>query len=158
MESSYKFNEKLSFYILKMRRIIQISERLDHFKLRYLFSSKVSSISSAMTIFVFGLRIPSLAFCCSSVSSARFSGSSIIFRGSWYSISILLPSERTSVVGYVRSYIALCFFVIAAVQQLRPLRRPIAEPPIRASEATLILGNKHLSKHFCIKMTTIYNL
>lgn len=120
--------------------IIQTSEmfRYNHFlKLRYLFSSKLSSISSVMTTFVFGLRISSRFFCCSCVSSAIFSGRIIIFRGSWYSISILLPSDRTRVVGYVRSYIVLCFFVIAAVQQLKFLW-PIAELPIRASEAIIL--------------------
>lgn len=64
---------------------IQISEtpRCNHLlKLRYLFSSKLSSISSVMTNFVFGLRISSLFFCSASVSSARFSGRTIIFRGS----------------------------------------------------------------------------
>ena len=120
--------------------IIQISETLkyNHFlKLRYLFSSKLSSISSVMTTFVFGLRISSRLFCCSCVSSAIFSGRIIIFRGSWYSISILLPSGKTRVVGYVRSYMALCFFVIAAVQQLKFLW-PTAELPIRASEAIIL--------------------
>lgn len=126
---------------------IQISEtlRCNHLlKLRYLFSSKLSSISSVMTNFVFGLRISSLFFCSASVSSARFSGRTIIFRGSWYWISILLPSEKTSVVGYVRSYTGLCFLVIAAVQQLRFLRRPVAELPIRVSE-TIILKQGNIS-------------
>jgi len=121
--------------------MIQISEMLscDHLlKLRYLFSSKLSSISSTIVNFVFGLRISSLFFCSVSVSSARFSGRTIIFRGSWYWISILLPSEKTSVVGYVRSYIGLCFLVIAAVQQLRFLHSPVPELLIRASEAIIL--------------------
>jgi len=121
--------------------MIQISEMLSYdrlLKLRYLFSSKLSSISSTTVNFVFGLRISSLFFSSASVSSARFSGRTIIFRGSWYWISILLPSGKTSVVGYVRSYIGLCFLVIAAVQQLRFLRRPVPELLIRASEAIIL--------------------
>lgn len=91
-----------------------------------------------MTIFTFGLRISSLFFWASGESSAIFSGRHIIFRGSWYSISMLLPSENTSVVGYVRSYTALCFFVIAAVQQLRFLRRLVAGRPTRVNKAIIL--------------------
>lgn len=128
------------YFDIDLACIIQFSETLKYnyfLKLRYLFSSKVSSISLVMTIFVFGLRISSRFFCCSGVSSLTFNGRVIIFRGSWYSISILLPSGKTRIVGYVRSYSLLCFFVIAAVQQLKFLQ-PIAELPIRASDAIIL--------------------
>lgn len=113
--------------------------RRNHFlKLRYLFSSKLSSKSSVIVTFVFGLRISNLFFCSASVSSARFTGKTIIFRGSWYWISILLPSGKMSVVGYVRSYTALWVFVIAAVQQLRFLLRLVTELPIRMSKVIIL--------------------